>query len=233
MKRKTKVIVALSAAVLLVLCAAGVAFAANGAAPGDALYGYDRAAEMVGIGSGGLQERLAEAAVLAQNGDCEQALAHAAEACAQFGTDDPGVAQANAALLQAANAVKTANQGETSQIRERVTQMLGWMATTEPADPAFGESAKAHACAVAGECAQVKEGEFEQNENGQLDETQNKETELNQNGEVAQEGELETEQNKNGELDETQNTEAEMNQNGQGAQTQSGTHNQTSGSGNR
>jgi hypothetical protein len=39
----------------------GVAVAANRAAPGDALYGIDRALEKIGIGAGGAQERLAGA----------------------------------------------------------------------------------------------------------------------------------------------------------------------------
>lgn len=51
--------------VMLVALAGGLAYAANGAKPGDLLYGLDRAIEAIGIGDGGSDERLAEALALA------------------------------------------------------------------------------------------------------------------------------------------------------------------------
>ena len=53
---------AFATSVLMVGSMTGVAWAADGAAPGDFLYGLDRALEAVGIGAGGIAERLAEKA---------------------------------------------------------------------------------------------------------------------------------------------------------------------------
>jgi len=50
----------------------GVAWAADGAAPGDFLYGIDTALEAVGIGAGGAEERLAEIASAANDAELEQ-----------------------------------------------------------------------------------------------------------------------------------------------------------------
>ncbi len=59
--------VAMAAAALFVLVtmSSGLAYAANGAKPGDLLYGLDLALEGIGIGDGGVEERLAEIAVIA------------------------------------------------------------------------------------------------------------------------------------------------------------------------
>ena len=50
----------LASSLAVVLAFSGVAMAADGASPGDLLYGVDRALESVGIGAGGIDERLAE-----------------------------------------------------------------------------------------------------------------------------------------------------------------------------
>lgn len=59
--------VAMAAAALFVLVtmSSGLAYAANGAKPGDLLYGLDLALEAIGIGDGGVEERLAEIPVIA------------------------------------------------------------------------------------------------------------------------------------------------------------------------
>jgi len=75
----------------------GVAYAANGAAPGDFLYGLDRALEAVGIGNGASDERLAEAAELVEQGHADHGLEHAANVVV-----DPG---AQAALRSAAERI--------------------------------------------------------------------------------------------------------------------------------
>ncbi len=55
----------IAALVMLVAVTGGLAYEANGAKPGDLLYGLDRAIEAIGIGDGGSDERLAEAFALA------------------------------------------------------------------------------------------------------------------------------------------------------------------------
>ena len=178
-------------ALAVVLCFAGVAYAADGAVPGDTLYEFDCALEDVGIGDGGLQERLHEATQLAEQGESEQALTHAAEAVADHAGEDQGAGQANAALVGAANAVQATNQGESAQVRARVAEMLRWMATNQAAGPEFGQGVAERAHGISGavnnpasEHTQNGELEQEQNQNGELDETQNQELEQNQNGEL-------------------------------------------------
>ena len=65
----TKLAAMVAAAVVAAGSVTGVGFAADGAAPGDALYGLDCAMERVGLGDGGVQERVQEAAKLAQRGE--------------------------------------------------------------------------------------------------------------------------------------------------------------------
>jgi hypothetical protein len=122
--------------VVLLLCSTtGVAFASDGAAPGDTLYSFDRAVEAIGIGAGGLHERLSEADVLAGRGQLEDGLAHAAEALADHSGTDPGTQAATqeacAARASAANAIATGASGDLDQVRARLTEMLRWMATTQ------------------------------------------------------------------------------------------------------
>ncbi len=57
-------VMAAVALVMLVVMSGGLAYAANGAKPGDLLYGLDRAFEVFGIGDRGADERLAEALAL-------------------------------------------------------------------------------------------------------------------------------------------------------------------------
>jgi len=95
---RTRAAAVAAAVVVGVGALSGVAYAANGAAPGDALYGLDRALEHVGIGNGGAAERLAEVGVLVQHGHPDTALQHVADLV----VDDPG---AQAALLAAADRV--------------------------------------------------------------------------------------------------------------------------------
>ncbi len=66
----------------VVAMTSGLAFAANGAKPGDMLYGLDRAFESVGIGNGGADERLGEAQGLVAGGDAPAGLIHAAQVVA-------------------------------------------------------------------------------------------------------------------------------------------------------
>ena len=59
-----RVAMAVAALFVLVTMSSGLAYAANGAGPGDLLYGLDLALETIGIGDGGTDERLAETPAL-------------------------------------------------------------------------------------------------------------------------------------------------------------------------
>jgi len=74
----------LAATVAITVVGAGVAIAADGAAPGDALYGIDRALENVGIGAGGITERFDEVARLIDTNRVADALNHASEVLADL-----------------------------------------------------------------------------------------------------------------------------------------------------
>ncbi len=108
-----------ASAVVLVGGFTGLAYAANGAAPGDPLYGLDRALEAVGIGNGGAAERLAEAKALADHGHPSSGLAHAASVV----EDDPG---AQAALLTAAQRLEGAD-GNVAQ--QEVGALLSYLSS--------------------------------------------------------------------------------------------------------
>lgn len=162
MKMKTKVLVTLGTVVALLAGFSGAAYAADGAVPGDTLYGFDCALENVGIGDGGLQERLTEATRLAERGEVDECLSHAALAIAnQAGLDQDG--QANAALIAAANAVQAANQGESSQIHSRVSEMIQWMATTQAQGEDYGQGVTERAREISGACTHYQGGQLEQN----------------------------------------------------------------------
>ena len=120
---RTRLATAAAAGVASVAALGGLAYAADGAAPGAVLYGIDRAFEAIGIGNGGEHERLEEAVALAEHGDPALGLEHAAGV-----TGDP---EAHAALIQAAERlmVREQNQvGEQTQARLQVAELLQYMA---------------------------------------------------------------------------------------------------------
>ncbi len=100
----------------------GLAVAADGAKPGDALYGIDRALEAVGIGAGAEEERLSEAEALVAGGDVLAGLEHAAEAL-----DADGDASAAQALNTAADRIRTTTNGSSDVTRERVAGLLAYL----------------------------------------------------------------------------------------------------------
>ncbi len=104
------------------ISAFGVAGAAvaNEAAPGDPLYGVDKALESVGILNGGTSERLQESEVLAKRGDVDGAVALTVKAL-----DGDGQQGAAAALERAVAAVKSQSSGD--DVRAQVSSMLAWM----------------------------------------------------------------------------------------------------------
>lgn len=105
------------AAAVVLAGMSGVAVAADGAHPGDLLYGLDRAMEAVGLGDGGPTERITEAQTLFNEGQVDEAIAHAAEAVKTTDgtageTPDsfsPEASKAAEALFGAAKRVEKAN----------------------------------------------------------------------------------------------------------------------------
>lgn len=112
----------------------GVAAAADSAAPGDTLYGIDRALENIGIGQGGVDERLTEAEDLALGGNAQAALAHAGDALAEAGDE-----RSADALLATADRLRAEGSAASQDVRENVADMLEWMATTSDTGRAFGQ----------------------------------------------------------------------------------------------
>ncbi|MFN3866002.1 MAG: hypothetical protein ACK4MD_04720 [Demequina sp.] len=118
------------------------AAAADGAAPGDRLYGLDRALERIGINDGGAQERLAEVRSLVDRGDVDAALAHAEEATQDM---DPDATQS---LRTAAGAIASAGSARSSDVREQVAAMLMWMVDTDLEGREFGHGVAERARAI-------------------------------------------------------------------------------------
>ena len=114
--------------VLLVSGTAGMAMAADSAAPRDALYGLDRAFEAVGIGSGSAEERLDEAVALAAQGQSGEALEHAIKALGQD-TGDSSEAAVMALTTAAQTLVETQDTADAATAASiRVTALLTYVA---------------------------------------------------------------------------------------------------------
>lgn len=113
------------AATVLLGGTSGLAVAADGAKPGDALYGIDRALEAVGIGAGAQQERLSEAEALIDDGEIHQGLKHAAEALED---NESGGLAASQALMDAADRVRAAGAAPSAVTREKVAGLLTYLA---------------------------------------------------------------------------------------------------------
>jgi hypothetical protein len=68
-RKAVRRLVAVAASLGLLFAMSGIALAADGSAPGDFLYGVDRAFEQIGIGDGGVDERIEEIDALLDRGD--------------------------------------------------------------------------------------------------------------------------------------------------------------------
>jgi hypothetical protein len=119
------------------------AVASDGAAPGDLLYSVDQAFEAIGIGDGGIQERLDEATKLTENGQPDQALEHAANAYRKEGNDE-----AARALVQAAVSVQNQGAERSAEVRAQVSEMLQWMESTDAEGRNFGQGVSERARGV-------------------------------------------------------------------------------------
>ena len=119
-------------AVFVLAGMSGIAAAADAAAPGDPLYGIDRALERVGINDGAAAERLAEAEALARRGHVTEAMGHAASAIEEPSDDDASAASASraaTALREAAVSVESTDQEPSSEeVQDAVSAMLAEMA---------------------------------------------------------------------------------------------------------
>lgn len=143
----------------------GVAVASDGAAPGDALYGIDRALEAIGLGDGGPAERIAEAQALFDDGLVPEAIEHAAEAVP--GSDEEDVQESEMgveALRTAATSVTSTNPGEADEVRAKVGEMLAWMAdhasnTNGASGNDFGQEIAKRARSISGDPGAVVEEE--------------------------------------------------------------------------
>jgi len=127
-------VLAAAGAVFVLAGMTGVAAAADSSVPGDALYGVDRALENIGIGNGGITERLTEAEVLALDGDTEAALAHAGTALAEAGDE-----RSAEALQATAERLRGVGSEASETVSDNVADMLEWMATTDETGRAFGQ----------------------------------------------------------------------------------------------
>jgi hypothetical protein len=137
-RRNYRLAGAFAALVLMLSASIGIAYAANGSAPGDSLYGLDLALENMGIGVGGLDERLAEANHLVQKGQLQQGLTQAGEAIASSRPDDSGAILASEALLEAADAVAAPSATDSATVRRQVARRLSNMADAELAGNEIG-----------------------------------------------------------------------------------------------
>ena len=132
---------ATSAALVLVLCAsAGVAYAADQAVPGDTLYDLDRALENIGLGDGGLQERLIEASQLVDRGRIQEGLTLAGEALAAASGESGPLRAAADALRTAVDPAFYDSSTQTPEAQGAAADKLRWLATAEPSAQAFVET---------------------------------------------------------------------------------------------
>lgn len=102
----------------------GIAWAADGAAPGDWNYEIDRTLENVGIGAGGVDERLEELSAVNQSGRAHEAL----QRVSNMLPSEPAP-QAKLSLNDAAERVANIEPGgeNAKMVRRQVADLLGYI----------------------------------------------------------------------------------------------------------
>jgi len=133
-------VTAAAAVVVLMFASAGVAYAANGAVPGDTLYGLDLALEKIGVGAGGLTERLTEASELVAIGRAQQGLDLAGKAISESATGDEALHAAAEALRSAAEtALGSQSLGSPEELGE-IAEKLRSMASGDKSAEELGRA---------------------------------------------------------------------------------------------
>lgn len=120
-----------------------LALVADGAAPGDPLYGIDRAVERLGIRDGGTAERVVEAQAILADGKAADAVEHVVEATSPSVEDD----EAADALRATASHLRS-NEDDIVEVQTRVAHMLEWMAGADPSSSGFEQRVAAIARGV-------------------------------------------------------------------------------------
>ena len=120
-------------AIVILGAFSGVAVAADGAVPGDALYGIDRALEKIGIGAGHAEERLEEARKLLSEGEASEAVRHATQVLTEE-EDGSEVGDARAALEDAAVTLEDDGQPSNAPAREDVELLLDYLRANQGKD---------------------------------------------------------------------------------------------------
>ncbi len=115
---------ALLALVTMLSASAGVASAADGAIPGDTLYPLDCALEDLGLGDGGMTERLSEAGLLVKTGQLGQGLGLVADALGRAGKSGGASSQAADALRAAADNLLDKANAQSAELSTRVAARL-------------------------------------------------------------------------------------------------------------
>ena len=118
-----RVAIAGVALLVFVTMSSGLAYAADGAKPGDWMYGLDRAFEVVGVGGGGASERLVEVEALVAAGAISEGLAHASEVF----DDIPASDEANAALTAAVARLNGGTDGVDLRIVAQVGGLIEYL----------------------------------------------------------------------------------------------------------
>lgn len=130
-----------TAAVLVVIGGfSGFAYAVDGAVPGDTLYGVDLALEELGIGDGGLQERLREASELVTRGRAQEGLDLASDAVAESAGEDSGLRAAADALRVATQSAMENRALSTSEELGETAERLRQMASEEKTNEELGQA---------------------------------------------------------------------------------------------
>lgn len=119
-------VAAVAASVAVLLALSGVAMAADGASPGDPLYGVDQALELVGINDGGVEERIAEFEAMLEKGETEAAIEFLDDYIQS--ASGPEIEQALDQLettTGASNQTEAGAQGKVGDLREYLEENAG------------------------------------------------------------------------------------------------------------
>ena len=125
-RRSLRRVVALAASLTVLFAFSTVAIAADGAVPGDALYKLDRTLELIGVGDGGVDERIVEFDTLIQRGEDELAFDLLDEFTETANEDDATKAQRHIELAATkSNGVAAAAQEKVAEKHKFIEENKG------------------------------------------------------------------------------------------------------------